>query len=190
MSDITSLAIQKVTKPNIEDVMPYYLDGDALKNALDFVAHLRANKMKPSWTLHNAWKAVNKGKVLYYIRFPVYKSTFFRPYNQNWERSWCVTPYLINIAQYENMIADDKLKKIIVDNMYGCEPHSCGDKCSTKNQEIKITICGTELIRYCHHVMLGNRSLWILNPNENEIDSIKKMLDFERQVRIENAKRK
>jgi len=30
MSDITSLAVQKVTKPNIEDVLPHCLDGEIL----------------------------------------------------------------------------------------------------------------------------------------------------------------
>jgi len=186
MADITSLAVQKITKPNIEEILPYYLDGEALKSALDFIAYLRENKMKPSWTIHNAWKAVNKGKVLYYIRLPVYSSHFQRPNNPNWERSWCVTPFLMNLAKYENLITDEFDKKMVVDNLYGCKPYCQGARCSAKNPETRITICGTEIVRHCHSSMLRNRSLWVVNPDKNEIESIKKLLELEKKARADN----
>jgi len=180
------LSNQKKTKPMIEDVMPDYLEGDILKNALSFIAYLRENKMKPVWAITNGWKAVYKGKTLYYIRLPLYESHFKRP-NQpagtTWERSWCVTPFLMNLAKYENLITDETDKKIIVDNLYGCVPYCGGVSCSTKNPEMRITVCGTELVRYCHSGMLGNRSLWIVNPDGTEINSIKKFLELEKNAR-------
>jgi len=186
MAAITSLAVQKIAKPNIEDVLPHYLSGNVLKNALDFIAYLRENKMKPTWTIHNAWKAVNKGKVLYYIRLPVYDAHFQRP-NQpagtSWERSWCVTPFLMNIAKYENLITDEADKKIIVDNFYGCKPYCRMAKCSMKNTAKKIVICNTEFVRYCGDSMLRNRSLWVVNPSEVELDCIKRLLELEKKAR-------
>ena len=181
---------QKKTKPLIEDVMPNYLEGNMLKNALEFVAYLRENKMKPSWAVTNGWKATYKGKTLYYIRLPLYKSHFNRP-NQpsgtSWERSWCVTPFLMNLEKYENLITDEISKKIVVDNLYGCVPYCHQQNCSTKNPETKITVCGMELARYCSSFMLSNRSLWIVNPSETEIFNIKKFLELEKNARIENS---
>jgi len=37
----------KKDKPHIEDVISDYLDSDALKNALDFIAYLKEMKMTP-----------------------------------------------------------------------------------------------------------------------------------------------
>jgi len=177
---------QKNTKPMIEDVMPNYLDGDMLTSALEFIAYLRENKMKPTWAITNGWKAVYKSKVLYYIRLPLYEAHFNRP-NQpgetSWQRSWCVTPFLRNLAEYDHLITDEVDKKIIVDNLYGCVPY-CRGGCA---EEKKITVCGTELVRYCHSAMLDNRSLWIVNPDESEISSIKKLLEMEKQARVEIA---
>jgi len=186
MADITQLAVQKVTKPNIENVLPYYLDGETLESALDLIAYLRENKMKPSWTIHNAWKAVNKGKVLYYIRLPVYESHFYRP-NQacktSWEHSWCITPYLTNLSQYEHLITDEVHKKIILDNLYGCKPYCPKTSCWS---ETTLTVFDKKLERYCGGT-LKNRSLWIVNPDETEIVSIKKFLALEKQARTENS---
>ena len=176
---------QKKTKPLIEDVMPNYLEGDMLKNALEFIAYLRDNKMKPVWAITNGWKAVYKGKTLYYIRLPLYKAHFKRPNQPNeisWERSWCVTPFLMNIAKYDNLITDETDKKIVTDNLYGCVPYCNERKCHEKHPETKITVCGTEIVRYCGG-MLDNRSLWIVNPDKAEIDSIKRFLELEKNAR-------
>ena len=102
-----------------------------------------------------------------------------QPSRTSWERSWCVTPFLRNLVEYEHLITDETDKKIIVDNLYGCVPY-CGSGCQP---ETKITVCGTELVRYCHSTMLANRSLWIVNPDEAEIGSIKKLLEMEKQAR-------
>ena len=39
----------KNEKPKIEDVVCEVLSGDAQKNALDFIAFLRENKLNPAW---------------------------------------------------------------------------------------------------------------------------------------------
>lgn len=59
---------QRKTKPKIEDILPIYLAGETLKNAMDFVSFLRANKMSPGWRSPNSWCASYKGKVVAYIK--------------------------------------------------------------------------------------------------------------------------
>lgn len=54
------LAEQKKTKPAFEDAAGDFLDGDALENALDFVAFLRANGMNPRWSSTNQWRVTGK----------------------------------------------------------------------------------------------------------------------------------
>jgi len=84
---------QKAAKPMIEDVIPDYLDGEMRKAALDFVAHMRANKMKPVWYTANSWKAIYKSKCICVIKLR----------NDDWknaEHSWSVHPYLNYMSRY------------------------------------------------------------------------------------------
>lgn len=53
---------EKKVKQKIEDAINELLDGDNLKNAHKFVAHLRENKMNPAWASTNSWKVAYKGK--------------------------------------------------------------------------------------------------------------------------------
>ena len=61
---------QKSTKSKIEDVINATLEGNALKNAQDFILYLRENKMTPGWASTSSWKANYKGKSVCYIRLP------------------------------------------------------------------------------------------------------------------------
>ena len=61
--ELTHLHMQRVIKPKVEDVLPYFLDEEMIGIALGFVAHLRAIKMNPRWAgVHNAWRANNKNR--------------------------------------------------------------------------------------------------------------------------------
>ncbi|MCL2079885.1 MAG: hypothetical protein FWH17_08615 [Oscillospiraceae bacterium] len=53
---------QKDTKPEIEDVICQYLDGNTLKNALDFISYIHASKMKIKWSAANVWSVKYKNK--------------------------------------------------------------------------------------------------------------------------------
>lgn len=46
---------QRIERPNIEDVVCHYLDGDTLKGALAFINNVYVNKMKIRWVDVNAW---------------------------------------------------------------------------------------------------------------------------------------
>ena len=57
----------KREKQIFADAVRDCLSGDALENALDFVAFLRDNKMNPANTSKNGWKLSSKACVICYI---------------------------------------------------------------------------------------------------------------------------
>ena len=59
-TNYVSIVEQKNTKPNIEDVIGGFLEGEALENAMNFVAFLRENGMNPRWSSANAWRVTGK----------------------------------------------------------------------------------------------------------------------------------
>jgi len=182
-TDITTLAAQKVSKPQIEDVLPHFVGGQDLKNALNFIAYLREIKLKPTWTLHNAWKGVYKGKVIHYIRLPVYPSHFShkRPDDKtDWTKSWTFTPYLHNIEEYQEKIDCEEFQKRILDCLKYANPN-CGRGCPCRNRKVLFT----KQIHLCNGESYGGCATWFTNPNEAEIEWIKKLLEWEKQARTE-----
>jgi len=181
MSDITSLAVQKVSKPKIEDVFPYYLEGETLKTALDFAAYLREIKIKPTWTLHNAWKGIYKGKVIYYIRLPLYKSHFeFKGLSDtnDWENSWTFTPYLHSLHNYQDKIYDQETQERILAGLWRCNP-DCERGCAPPYDKV---LFGKQ-VRLCYGSSHGGCATWFTNPNTVELEWIKKLLELEKQAR-------
>jgi len=180
MSDITTLQFQRENKPNIEDILPCYVDDDVLKNTLDFVVCLRENKIKPVWALHNAWKGTYKGKVIYYIRLPLYKGHFHSPKHSSdmdWMRSWVMTPYLHNIKMYEDQIMAVGLQDFVWDNLHYCVP------CPHRLCRVDKTILGKELKGLCNGDLYGGTTIWIVNPDETESTGIKRLLELEKKAR-------
>jgi len=181
MADITKLAVQKTAKPNIEDVLPCYVGGEELKNALDFVAYLREIKMKPTWTLHNAWKGTYKGKAIYYIRLPLYQSHFShkRPSDKTeWTESWTFTPYLHNIEKYDDKIDSEEFQERILACLKYANP-DCDRGCACKRH---LTLFGKQ-IHLCNGESYGGCATWFTNPNEAEIVWIKRLLEWEKSAR-------
>ena len=177
-NDITLLSVQKIVKPKIENVIPEILKNNAKKTALDFVAYLRENKMNPAWTLHNAWKVTNKGNVLCYIRLGW---GFWRSRDSE-NGKWEVTPYLNHISEYENNITNEGLQNIVLNNLCFCK--SCGNNCSGS---IDKTILG-EIKNLCDGITTNRFPLPVANPDEADIGNIKRLLELEKQARIEKSK--
>ena len=50
------------TRPEIDNVVCFILDGDALKNALFVIDNILENKMKIKWTAVNTWSVQYKRK--------------------------------------------------------------------------------------------------------------------------------
>jgi len=172
---------EKKVKPLIEDVIPEYLDGDIKTSALDFVAYLRENKMKPVWAVQNGWKATYKGKVIYYIRLPLYQSHFNYKRESDktdWTKSWTFTPYLHNINKYEDKIDNEEMQERILSCLWYANPN-CDRGCPCTNRRV---LFGKE-IHLCNGNSYGGCATWFTNPNEAETEWIKKLIEWEKQAR-------
>jgi hypothetical protein len=196
MADSQNLSLyqqQKLTKPLVESVIPDILDGEARENALDFVAHLRKNKIKPAWVLSNQWKAMFKGRCICKIvmRQDCWKNDDY----------FIVAAWLENINQYEHKIISEGLEQLVWDNVYYCVHKPAGSPAGNKIQHAltypcniwgcapgkDITLCGKELTNICRN---GNRQhFWFHNPDKATLDGIKKLLQFEQEVRLESARK-
>ena len=53
---------QESNRPAIDDVICHYLDGNTLKNALNFIDYIRASNMKIKWSAMNVWTVMYKSK--------------------------------------------------------------------------------------------------------------------------------
>jgi len=170
---------QKATKPLIENYINEILDGGQKKNALAFVAYLRENKMKPAWTLINTWKAMHKGKNLYHINLR--KLPFM---NDGWqekfwgENTWLVKLYILNIKKYEEQIMHEGLQDFIWNNVRYCKNCNDKDDCVGRNK----IILGKEIKNQCGIYPL----VWAYDPDEEAIESIKRLIELEKQARAEN----
>ena len=125
---------QERTKPLIDDAIRESLDGDMRKNALDFVASVRKNKLNLSWGgVVNTWKALCKGKPICFIRVDT---------EHNEKNAWSASVRLHHFREYENIIIHEGLQDEIFNNLShcNCQPSKCG-------HAKKDTVFGKEITR-------------------------------------------
>ena len=177
MSNITELSVQKILKPKIEEVLPYYLYGEELESALKFIAYLRADKINPGWAnVHNAWKGSYKGKPVYYIRL-----------GREWVRDtknvkWVIIVYLNHIREYEEKIFEESWQNIIWDDLHHCR--RCNNGCAPG---VDRTILGKEFTGLCNGIFYSGRfPVSFVNPVDTDIIIIKKMLELEKSFRAQS----
>lgn len=149
----------KSKKPALEEIINTYLKGDILTNALNLIKFLRENKMNPNWVSTNAWKISYKNFNLCYIRFYIDTCTLN------------VQPF---IGEYDKNELSDEFKEIIWSNKKPC----CGG-CSVKIYQV----FGKEFNNACE------KSFTFNNPNNKEIDCIKRLLELRKKT-IQEGKAK
>jgi hypothetical protein len=166
MTDINSLAVQKATKPKIEDVILEILKNNVKETALDFVAHLRKNKMSPGFAGYaKAWDAKCKGRTICKVSLGA----------ENINGNWNVLLYLKNTKQYENAIFEENLQNCIWDNVGLCG--SCG---TCTPEEKNVIFLGKEINGVCKHCY---NQIRFRNPDISDLDKIKRLLELEQQAR-------
>ena len=173
-NDITRLDVQRKVKPKIEDVIPLIVIEDNQKNALDFVAWFRENKMSPGWSgVHNAWNANFKGKTICKI-------------SMEKDGRWYVRLYLINIEKYGNSIIREGLQELIKKNLHYCEAYRepCLNPCKHAMKHNR-QFFGEELKGICYDkICLGGLLVVFNNPDELVISGAKTLLEMEREARV------
>lgn len=181
MSDITNLYVQRELKPKIEDVLPYFIDGEELEMAIKFVAYLRANKINLRWAgVHNFWNAKNKGKNICFVKLGASWLGRKLPGTEV-QVKWEVLPSLINMDKYETKIIDMNMQHYIWDGFAYCRS-SCNNGCASPASK---TILNKDFTGLCNGMFFGSRlPISFVNPDEAAIEAVKKLLEWEKQARV------
>jgi len=156
---------QERIKPLIEDAINQSLDCDMKRNALDFVAYVRTNKLNLSWGgVINTWKATCKGSPICYIRVDT---------AHNEKYAWSAGVRLHHFREYENIIISEGLHDEIFENLSHCDCHP--NKCGHAKKD---TVFGKEIVRCWSVLGFGSRE-----PDEAMIERIKWLLELEIKAR-------
>ena len=122
---------QKVIKPKIEDVAKDFIDGDKLKNLMDFLSFLRINKLTPRWQSSNSWKVSYKGKGMCFIK--IVGTSWFVMHSAMTREKWFVG---------YNEYFPDELKEFVRENIKG---GWCPNNCKGRSK----TVFGKEFNDFC-----------------------------------------
>lgn len=159
----------KTAKPEIEQVAEEVLSGEVLKNALDFFAYLRENKINPQWSATNAWKISYKAFSVCFIR--LYGAADY--YNLQ-KGSWRVMPF---IGEYGESSLSGELREIVWAHKSTCRP--CG-KCALPLNHV----FGKKYDYACE------KAITFVNPDTKEIECVKKLIELRRNdIKEGNAKK-
>jgi len=171
-----TLHLQKDTKPKVADVIPFFLDGDTAKRALDFVAYMRSHKMPPAWASANFWKATYTGKVICWVNLPKAADS---------EYKWQITLDLREIDKYADAVVSAGLQDFIWDNIKQCR-HVLYGTCNHHNCAPGVAL--TRLGRKFEHICHNQYAYEFPDPDDATIASIKTLLALERDVRDKASK--
>ena len=149
----------KTVKPKIEDLICDILNGDAQKNALDFVSYLRENKLNPVWSAKNVWTVSSKTFRICFIRLHGAAE-----YHNLDVGSWNISPF---IGEYSSEALNDELKEIVWLNKKNCQP--CG-QCALKID----TIFGKKFANSCE------ASVLFVNPDIKAVECVKELVKLRR----------
>ena len=79
---MTEFQTQKAAKPTPEEMINQLVKAEHRQTALDFIAHIRAIKMTPSWASINSWKCSYKSKGVVYIKIDSNGDWWLQPFTQ------------------------------------------------------------------------------------------------------------
>jgi len=190
---------QQKDKPLIEDVITDNLDNTLKIAALDFVEHMKGNKMPlrfgnmlKIWS-ELKWEANYKGKPICRVVITQSSGSGYRHYykdpRSNKHPCWYIVPRLSNMETYKESIFNENLQDIIWTNatycVYGerspyykmakapgCKPNkSCAPG---KN----IVVLDKEIIYNC-----DSFGMTVWNPDEATIKGLKRLLELEKKAR-------
>ena len=169
---------QQKTKPKIEDVIGELLEGDRLKNASDFIAYLRENKMNPRWFAQNCWNINYKGKFFCSIRIHGIKQDGIRyglepgswHFGRNWYNGFNLPDDLS--GEFEDSLSYDEFKEFIWANVTPCKSNmGCMNGRPCSRSEIHL---GKEFDGVC--------GLRIENPDAEALEHTKKLIEYCKNV--------
>ena len=147
---------QKRDKPQIEDVISNFLSGDALKNASDFIAFLRINKLNPRWSATCNWTVKYKGKNLLILRL----------HGSAWQYDLEVGSWHIDYKGFgflDRFTSCNITKDFLYSNIRYCI------NCCACSPGRNITVLGKQFNNVCRLV--------IKNPDAEALECVKKLIE-------------
>ena len=127
---------QKFAKQKIEDAVAGVLTGDLQKNALDFIAFLRENKISLSQAYADTWRAAYKGKAAGVVIL------------QN--KGLNISLRGDYSSRYENILINDKMKNSLEKNLWVKPCQYCNKACY---DGITASLFGKEFTKICKHML-------------------------------------
>jgi len=163
---------QKNTKPAIEDILELFLEGDRLKNALNFVAYLRENNMNPRWCAANSWRVTGKkSKPICRIDLGGTKHIWTSHFGIG---DWQISELEGLERKYlDDFVSDNEVSTFVWDNIKPCQ--KCSDKCGNRHR----TYAGKDFAHCCGFV--------IKNPEPKGLDIAKKLVEANKNHIYANA---
>jgi len=174
---------QQKNKPKIEEVAPHLLDNEMLHSVLDFSKYAKENKTELKWAgIHNTWKALYKGKVIFYIRLksPNNNLKLDTHYSDLSNKSWAIEAYIYNIEEYSKIIFAENLQDVVWANLYHCT-NCFPDRICAKSKGVTKNILGKNIDNLCR----GHRIFWFWDPDKTTIKCVKRLIELEKQVRAD-----
>ena len=172
--DITLLKVQRELKPKIEDIIPEYLSNEMKEIALKFASYMQENKMPFRWAgVHNAWRALYKGKAICYVRFPRGEND-----SEHGSWKWVINPHLYNLDSYSDTITLENLQDFVWDNIFHCM--FCRTPCYGSAPGQDMVFLDKVVKSVCH----GREPVWVYDPSESDIEILKRLVQLEQQARI------
>ena len=168
MSELTN----ETARLEAEAIFKEHLSGDALKNALDFDAYMRANGMprysEPayggSYGYGYSSAASGSHECVCAITFP---NTFWN------DSGWGIHTFDVlykHEKRYAELPVDEHLKEFVWKNMRKCD-NDCG--CDKPGSSFKVY--GKEFNNYCFHTP------YFISPNAEEV---KKIIEYMQTVKL------
>ena len=160
---------QGKNRPKLEDVLNDYLEGDNLKNALDFASWLRANKMGPQYISGHLAGGMGMSWAVIYGKKEgkVNRVCHIKLYNE----SWHICPSGDYYDDFKNYA---ELETEITTALNPCtfEPNqTCTHKCNDGTGHT-MTFFGKEFSNLCGHFVIRLRNL-----SNTSLEKVKKVIE-------------
>jgi len=157
-----------MSEQKIEEIIGEVLTGDVQKNALEFVAYLRANEIlfergKGYWENKYYWLIKFKNEYVCFILIE--------------EKDWIIWSDDSDSNWFEDFPLDEYLKEIAWKNVDICE--NCSNGCSPGTRKI---IFGKEFVNVCRTTMR------FTNPDVEELECMKKMVEIRKNDILKMSK--
>jgi hypothetical protein len=164
-----------IEEQRIENYIFDVLIGDTQKNALDFVAYLRANEMlfekgKGYWEDKLYWMIKYKDEYVCFILVNGYGSVG----DKTEPEGWIIWSDDSGSNWFENFHLDDYIKKIAWDNVDFCA------KCGSCSGGTSKTIFGKAFDKICRTTFRFN------NPDVQALKCVKKMVELRKNDILRN----